>query len=175
MKWSEDDGKFRRLLREGYRWQMLPYAYLASCGLNVEMPELSVRDSIHDAERWLETSDLIVTERDVRFVVQVKSRPFFFTDHLTWPKQKLPAFVDTTKKWDAQAIKPYAYVFVSQLTGCMLATRATRSARERWVVLQRRDSVRGFEEAFYAVGAEHLRPMCDLVDAIKKLAARKTA
>ena len=162
--WSQNDALFKQLLSTGHAWQMLPYVFLTLSGFKVEMPDLSIRKDISEAGDWLETYDLRVG--DCR--IEVKTRSFAFTNPSDWPYTRLPAFLDTTKKWDARPIKPFAYVFVSKTTGCMVSTCSTDSAKGRWGRLERFDRVRRFREEFYTVNRKHLVSMEALVKALKK-------
>jgi hypothetical protein len=161
--WSQNDALFKKLVSEGHAWQALPYVFLRLQGFNVEMPDLTIREDISKAGAWLETYDLRVGER----LIEVKSRPFIFTNPRDWPVPRLPAFLDTTKKWDAKTVKPFAYVFVSKPTGAMVATCATSTAQGRWGKQKCWDRVRKFHEEFYTVERSHLVTMDKLAAALK--------
>ena len=79
--WSENDELFKQLLTEGHSWQLMPYVFFRLQGLEVEMPDLTVRDSIHTAGKWLQTYDLLVNGKQI----EVKSRPFAFRSPSDWP------------------------------------------------------------------------------------------
>ena len=162
--WSQNDPLFRKLVAEGHAWQALPFTFLTLAGFDVEMPDLTVRSDISEAKAWLETYDLRIGD----LLIEVKSRPFYFTSPKDWPLPRLPAFVDTTKKWEAKTQKPFAYIFVSKETGAMVATCAMEGAEGRWEKLTRYDRVRKFHEEFYAVNRRYLVTMDVLVDAIRK-------
>jgi len=162
--WSQNDALFRSLVAEGHAWQLLPHSFLTLSGFDVEMPDLTIRQDISEAKAWLETYDLKIG--DLR--VEVKSRPFRFTSPRDWPMPRLPAFLDTTKKWEAKTIKPFAYIFISKPTGGMVATCATEEARGRWGAVNWWDHVRKFNEEFYTVDREHLVTMDVLVEALRK-------
>lgn len=164
MKWSENDELFKSLVTEGHSWQSLPLLFLRLSGLNAEMPDLTIREDITSADEWLETYDISCNGK----LLEVKTRPFVFTSPGDWPQSRLPAFLDTTKKWRAKTIKPFAYIFVSKPTGAMVATCALAGAEVRWGKVRRRDHVRNFVEEFYTVGQEHLVTMDKLVAALKK-------
>ena len=162
--WSQNDALFRSLVTEGHAWQMLPYVFLTLSGFEVEMPELTIRENISSASRWQETYDLRIGD----LLIEVKSRPFRFTNPQDWPGNRLPAFLDTTKKWDAKTVKPFAYIFVSKSSGCMVSTCATVTAKGRWGVVERFDRVRKIREEFYTVERKHLVTMDVLVRALRK-------
>lgn len=165
--WAQNDDLFRSLVAEGHAWQSLPYTFLKLAGFNVEMPALTIRDDISEAGAWSETYDLRVGA----FCLEVKSRPFRFSSPGDWPTPRLPAFLDTTKKWEAKTVKPFAYIFVSKPTGGMVATCATAEARGRWGQVTRRDRVRQIDECFYTVERKHLVSMDILVQALKEATA----
>ena len=162
--WARNDALFKKLVTEGHAWQALPYLFLKLQGFEVEMPDLTIREDISKAGAWLETYDLRIGEH----LIEVKSRPFRFTSPQDWPRQRLPAFLDTTKKWDAKSVKPFAYVFISKQTGAMVATCATEAAQGRWGKQKSFDRVRKIREEFYTVGREHLVTMDLLVGALRQ-------
>lgn len=168
MLWSENDALFKNLLQKGHGWQSLPFAFLKMHGFDVVMPELRVREDITKAAEFLETYDLMI---GVDLAIEVKARPFAFTSPADWPANRLPAFVDTKKKWEARAIKPFAYVYVSEPTGCMVATCGLPAARKRWKEVARFDRVRGFREVFLTTDASTLVTMDGLVKALRKKVA----
>lgn len=161
--WSQNDALFKKLVTEGHAWQALPYIFLRLQGFDVDMPDLTIRDDISKAGAWLETYDLRIGGR----LIEVKSRPFAFTNSQDWPANRLPAFLDTTKKWDAKTTKPFAYVFVSKATGGMVTTCSTSDAQGRWGKKRCRDRVRKIQEEFYTVSREHLVTMDRLVTALR--------
>jgi len=161
--WSQNDALFKALVSEGHAWQTLPYIFLRLHGFDVDMPDLSIRKDISEADAWLETYDLRIGEK----LIEVKSRPFIFTSPRDWPAPRLPAFLDTTKKWDAKTVKPFAYVFISKPTGSMVATCTTSGAQGRWNKTKSWDQVRKIREEFYTVGREHLVTMDRLVAALR--------
>jgi len=167
--WAQNDELFKRLVSEGHAWQMLPFTFLRLHGFDVEMPDLTIRDDISQAGKWLETYDLRIGE----LLIEVKSRPFRFTNPRDWPVNRLPAFLDTTKKWDAKSVKPFAYVFVSKPCGGMVATCTIGAAHSRWNKRKAWDRVRKIHEEFYTVGVTHLVSMDRLVKALQQEIARK--
>jgi len=162
--WAQNDALFKKLVSDGHAWQALPFIFLKLSGFDVEMPNLTIRPHISEAKRWLHTYDLKIGEH----LIEVKSRPFRFTGPQDWPSPRLPAFLDTTKKWEAKPAKPFAYIFVSKPTGGMVSTCSVAGASGRWERLWRFDHVRKINEEFYAVGRQHLVTMDVLVDALRK-------
>lgn len=164
LPWSMNDNLFKELLSRGHAWQALPYMFLTLNGFTVEMPELSIRDDITQAGAWIESCDLIVNNDAI---IEVKSRDFAFTSSTDWPSNRLPAFVDTKKKWDAKQEKPFGYIFISTKTGSMVSTCATYEASRRWSTVEQFDRIRKIKETFYTVTAEHLVSMDKLVEALR--------
>ena len=162
--WAQNDVLFRQLVAEGHAWQTLPYTFLTLSGFDVEMPALTVRKDIAEARKWIQTYDLKVDG----LTIEVKSRPFSFTSPQDWPTGRLPAFLDTVKKWEAKQVKPFAYIFVSKSTGGMISTCTTEEAKGRWGTIRRFDRVRKIHEEFFTVEQKHLTTMTTLVDAIRK-------
>lgn len=167
MLWSQNDALFKKLLVRGYCFQAIPYLFLKAHGFDVEMPELEVRADIADAARFFDTYDLKVGES----TIEVKTRSFRFTSPFDWPADKIPAFVDTKKKWEGRVVKPFAYIFVSEHTGAMVTTCGLASARAGWSEVTRLDNVRGFEETFLTTPRETLRTPEKLVGALRKIVA----
>lgn len=161
--WAQNDELFKKFVSEGYSWQLLPYTFLKLSGLPVEMPELTIRENISESGEWLQTYDLKVGD----LTIEVKSRPFAFTNPGDWPLSRAPAFLDTRKKLDAKGKKPFAYVFVSTATGGMVATCTAGKASERWGLKRCRDRKRDIMETFYTVPVEYLVTMDKLVEAIR--------
>ena len=161
--WSQNDQLFRKLVAEGHAWQTLPFVFLKLSGFDVEMPDLTIRENISEAGAWLETYDLRIGE----LLIEVKSRPFPFTNPMDWPLNRLPAFLDTTKKWEAKTTKPFAYIFISKATGGMVATCAVEDAQDRWEKTKQWDRVRKIHEGFYTVERRYLVTMDRLVEALR--------
>ena len=161
--WSENDELFKRLLTEGHSWQILPYAFFKLHGFEVDMPDLSIRDSIHKAGKWLQSYDLMIGDKQI----EVKSRPFAFTSPADWPENRLPAIVDAKKKWDAKKVKPFAYVFVSRPTGGMVSTCSVEAAHSRWGTQSIWDRTRKIRDEFYVVDRQYLVRMDKLLASLR--------
>lgn len=127
------------------------------------MPDLEIRESIRKAGKWLETYDLLVNGKQI----EIKSRPFAFTNAEDWPHNRLPAIVDAKKKWDAKTTKPFAYVFISKPTGAMLATCSVEDAAKRWRTMTFKDRTRNFKDKFYVVDNTYLVTMDKLVNSLR--------
>jgi hypothetical protein len=159
MTWAQNDQLFFKELKEGHAWQHLPAMFFSLCGLTVEIPELSVRGSIKDAGKWLNTVDLVVNGLDL----EIKSRNERFTSCFDFPYPT--AFVDTKNGFDAKEKKPFAYVMISRPTGGMVWTP---SNPDSWSVEQRWDRVRRIRENFYLVNKKDLLSMDTLIMELKR-------
>jgi len=158
--WFKNDALFFAQLKAGYDWQLLPAIFFRCCGLLVEMPKLTVRDNVADAPAWTDSdTDLVVNGK----VIEVKSRGERFTHPNDFPYDE--PFVDTVSGYDAKNPKPVAYVFVSQITGCMVCVSSSSSKRFR--VLAKHDRVRDIDERFYVCDRSMLRTMNKLVVHLK--------
>jgi len=171
--WSQNDALFKDLVSKGHAWQMLPYVFLKLQGFDVDMPDLTIRKDISKAGKWLESYDLLVSRGGKKHIIEVKSRPFRFTSPKDWPLNRLPAFLDTTKKWQAKTVKPFAYVFISKPTGAMVATCGLERAEGRWGKIKAWDRIRKFHEEFYTVRRGHLVGVDQLVDALRTCSCDK--
>ncbi len=163
MQWAENDELFRKFVKEGHAWQLMPYTFLKLSGFDVEMPSLTIRDDISDAHNWLQSYDIKIGDK----VIEVKSRKVKFTSPDDWPHFRLPAFLDAKKKWDAKTTKPFAYIFISKDTGCMVSTCGLAEAHKRWGEITQFDRDRKIEETWYTVERRHLVTMDKLVAALR--------
>ena len=158
--WFKNDDLFFAQLKAGYDWQFLPAIFFRCCGLRVEIPKLTVRENVADAPAWTDSdTDLIVNGR----VIEVKSRGEHFTHPKDFPYDE--PFVDTVAGSDAKNPKPFAYVFVSQITGGMVCVATSTSKRFR--ILAKHDHVRNIDERFYVCDRTMLRTMDRLVYFLK--------
>ena len=125
-EWAQNDALFFRELREGHAWQMLPALYFRLRGLKVEMPALTVRESIEDAGRWRNSFDLRVNGH----VIEVKSRGETFFDRFPYES----VIVDTVAGYRAKDPKPTAYLMISRPTGAMVGPRSGHGRHgARWI------------------------------------------
>lgn len=162
MKWSENDELFIKELNEGFAWQYLPMLFFKLQGLDVQMPELEIRDgSIKNASPYFNSKDLFVNGQRV----EVKSRKEKFTSPSTFPYET--AMVDTVKKFTGRKDKPVAYVMISRDTGSMLWVDATRY--DDWEIIERFDNTRKFRERFFVVPKNKLMPLNFLVNALRRV------
>jgi len=160
VNWRDNDALFFKELREGYEWQKLVAAYFEKSGLNVQMPELTIRDSFEKAGEYIDTKDLLVNG----YVIEVKSRREGFTTAKSFPYDTI--FVDTVLGYDSKVTKPLAYVMVSRETKAMLCL-PSYSKPDYWTQETRFDRVRKINETFYMAPKNKLRSLDALVEQIK--------
>jgi hypothetical protein len=159
--WAENDELFFSQLKEGFEWQKLLKLFFELHGLKVEMPELTIRDSIKDAGAYISSKDLIVNGQ----TIETKSRNEAFTYPLSFPYKTI--FVDTVSGFDGKQKKPLAYVFISRPTGCMICLMT--STFKSWTVEERFDRVRRITDKFYLADRKLCSELDELVDALKSV------
>jgi hypothetical protein len=163
MKWRDNDELFLNELHKGYAWQAFVASFFACSGLSVHLPSLTVRENVSEVEAWTRGDfDLRVNG----MIVEVKSRGESFTSPADFPYDE--PFVDTVSGYEAKGTKPVAYVFVSQITGCMVATATNNVAR--FTVVKRHDRIRDIDENFYVCPRSALRTMDKLVGYLRRKA-----
>lgn len=150
--WSENDDLFFSQLREGFEWQKLAKLFFELHGLRVEMPELTIRDSIENAGAYISSKDLIVNGE----TIETKSRNESFTYPLSFPYKTL--LVDTVSGFDGKKTKPLAYVFISRPTGSMICLMSETS--NQWQKEKKFDRVRKITDEFYVAD----RKLCTCLD-----------
>lgn len=158
--WKENDELFFSELKTGHAWQSLPALFFRLNKLHVEIPQLSIRENIEQADQWIQTVDLIVEGVHL----EVKSRNESFTSPATFPYDTI--LVDTCKSYDTKTKKPMAYIMISRPTGAMLALPSVKP--DKWTTCLKYDRVRKIRDKFYLAPRELLRPMDVLIKAIQK-------
>lgn len=138
----------------------MPALFFRLQGFQVEIPELKIRSSIKEANKWINSSDLIVNGA----VIEVKSRNESFTSKLDYPYETV--FVDTVSGYDAKETKPLAYIIISRPTGVMLCLK-TLSAKG-WKIESKFDRVRKIRENFYVCEPKRLQTLNFLTSFLKK-------
>ncbi|MCK9567628.1 hypothetical protein M0R72_01600 [Candidatus Pacearchaeota archaeon] len=157
--WAENDELFFSQLKEGFEWQKLPKLFFELHGLKVEMPELTIRDSIADAGAYMSSKDLIVNGQ----TIETKSRNEAFTYPLSFPYKTL--FVDTVSGFDGKKKKPLAYVFISRPTGSLICLMT--STISSWTIEEKFDRVRKITDRFYLADRKLCTTLDELVEALK--------
>lgn len=163
--WMENDVLARRMTEMGWKWQRMVGAFFEAKDLHVVLPPYSWRETREDIPLHNDSLDLIVEGHRI----EVKSRDLdFSTDPRTFPYER--AFVDTVSSYDSHAVKPLAYVFVSQRTGAMLSTPGRHpDAVASWTQTRAFDHVRKIHDMFYLVGREWLTPIDVLVARLRDI------
>ena len=135
---------------------------------DVEVPEL------WDAENAEQRMDKTINEKDVLvggLVLEVKSRNLKFENIESFPYEKI--LIDTVDGYDKKAVKPFAYVMVSQITGKMFALAGAN--KENWTVGDIHDAHRNVDYQAYFVTKRHCRPFIDLVDILLERASDRAS
>ena len=161
-KWSENDDLFFSQLKEGFEWQKLAKLFFELQGLRVEMPELTIRDSIENAGAYISSKDLIVNGE----TIETKSRNESFTYPLSFPYKTL--LVDTVSGFDRKKTKPLAYVFISRPTGSMICLMSETS--NQWQKEKKFDRIRKITDEFYVAD----RKLCTCLDELVEVLRHQT-
>jgi hypothetical protein len=161
-KWSENDDLFFSQLKEGFEWQKLAKLFFELQGLRVEMPELTIRDSIENAVAYISSKDLIVNGE----TIETKSRNESFTYPLSFPYKTL--LVDTVSGFDGKKTKPLAYVFISRPTGSMICLMSETS--NQWQKEKKFDRIRKITDEFYVAD----RKLCTCLDELVEVLRHQT-
>ena len=144
---------------KGHYYNELVGEYLAVHGIANTVPALEIAKSKADRARFT-TNEKDVVLADGR-VIEVKSvSPAF-----DWEPESYTArdtiIVDTESGYQGKAVKPIAYVFVSQVTEAMLVI--STKTEGQWHTIIAPDISRGIEaERFLVASTKLLRPMDDL-------------
>lgn len=158
--WSQNDELFISELKAGHEWQMLAACFFKLHGFEVEVPELSIRNSIKQAGNWISSVDLLLNGKKI----EIKSRNEVFSSPQSFPYDTI--FVDTVSGYDAKAEKPLAYIMISRPTGCMLCLRSDKP--NAWKIEEKFDRVRKIKEKFYVCDKKYLQTLDCLVGFLKK-------
>ncbi len=158
--WSQNDDLFKSELLKGHNWQSFPALFFQLHGLKTEVPALTIREHISEADRWKNSFDIIV--EDIPF--ENKSREEEFTCNVDFPYPTI--IVDTVKGYDAKEIKPFGYIMVSRPTGCLLWLPSSRS--DRWTKEIKFDNVRHIKDEFYVCDTKYLQSISTLLNKLKR-------
>jgi hypothetical protein len=160
----ENDELAFRQMRIGWLWQKYVACFFEAHGLPVDLPEFALRESRKHIADFADERDLTVAGHRI----EVKSRDLHFTTFpVSFPWAR--PFVDTVNSYDYYKVKPIAYVFVSQKTGALLATRGGQDECDEWWEKQEKyDKVRGIKDTFYVTSKTRLTPIGPLLDRLRK-------
>lgn len=154
LPWSQNDTLFLEECRKGHYFERYVASVFRYFDFKVQIGEQSFRSSIHDAGRYLKSSDLLI---DDRWVIEVKSRNLRFTCPEDFPYDNI--LVDTYKGWRAKSPMPHYVVCVSQATNRMIVTPSSAKDMEHWSVVSAKDGVRGIYDLFYQAPREVWMPL----------------
>ena len=157
--WSQNDALFIKELKEGHEWQSWPALFFRLHGLSVEVPNLSIRENISEADKWKDSFDLIVEN----FPMENKSRNEEFTCAKDFPYSTI--FVDTVSGYNNKKIKPHVYIMISKPTGCLLWLPSLNA--DKWSIESKFDHTRKIYDDFYMCETKRLKPISTLVNFLK--------
>lgn len=160
MDWSQNDELFFSELKTGHSWQSLPALFLTLQGFKVEMPNLTIRENIREADKYKNSADLIINGK----IIECKSRNETFTNINDFPYETI--IVDTVSGYEAKEQKPTAYIMVSKSTGSMLCLPSLSSSK--WIKKSIKDQIRKILDEFYMADKKLLLTMDKLVKHLKK-------
>jgi hypothetical protein len=151
-------------MTEGHTYNEYVAGILQSFDIDCHVPELEIAKNEEDIRR------MTVNEKDIILsdgrCLEVKSRNLYFDDDPTsFPYNEL--LVDTVSGYEAKAIKPLAYVFVSQKSKRMFALPAY--TRDSWKITKKYDNKRKHEDKFYLATTDLCRPFAALVNHLRGL------
>ena len=156
---------YMKAFHEGHAYNMYVADLLKHFGVpDVQVPEMWL------AENAEQRMDKTINEKDVLvddLVLEVKSRNLKFEDIESFPYEKI--LIDTVDGFDKKAIKPFAYVMVSQITGKMFAIAG--ASKEHWTIGEIHDPHRNVDYQAYFATKRHCRPFIDLVDILLERAS----
>jgi len=149
-------------MTKGHTYNEYVANILRSFDIDCSVPKLEIAKTKKDISR------MTVNEKDIVLgdgrCLEVKSRNLVFEDDPTsFPYSDL--LVDTVSGYNAKAIKPLAYIFVSQKTKRMFALPTyTQSS---WKVQRKFDQHRKHEDKFYLATVDLCRPFSALISYLK--------
>lgn len=160
LDWAENDELFFKELKLGHSWQAYPALFLTLHGFKVEMPNLSIRENINEADKYKNSADIIINGK----ILECKSRNESFTSISDFPYETI--IVDTVSGYDAKNPKPLAYIMISKITGSMLCLPSLMSSK--WVKKSIKDQTRRILDEFYMANKGLLLTMDKLVKHLQK-------
>lgn len=157
---------YHKAMAEGHGYNHYVADLLRQFGVpKIDVPAFSI------ATTHTQVKDMTANEKDVvveDLILEVKSRALSFKDADDFPHTLI--LVDTVYGFDQKIIKPFAYVYVSQITkGTFVIPTSTRSM---WTIATIYDRARDLEVECYFVSKRHCRPFLELVDVLLERAAQ---
>lgn len=157
---AEGDAAFYEQLTRGRRGEVRIGFDLLIAGFRVKIGELEMRETYADRVAFLDEVDIEVEDK----MLEVKSRALDFTGPEDYPFSTV--FVGAVRRWEARERMPDAVVVISE-TGLGRIVIPTRT-RPEWVIEERRDSHRGFDERSYGAPRPTWRTWDALVDWLRR-------
>ena len=149
---------YHKAMAEGHSYNHYVADLLRSFGVpNVDVPEFSIATT-HDkiADKTKNEKDIVVDQ----LVLEVKSRAISFEGADDFPHALV--LVDTVYGFDQKIIKPFAYIYLSQVSKGIFAIPV--QTRQYWTIATIYDQARQIEVECYFVSKRHCRPFIELVD-----------
>jgi len=162
--WSENDELFIKELKEGHEWQFYTALFFKLHGLKVEIPKLTIRENIAEADKWKDSFDIIV--EDVPLENKSRNESFTFNGDFPYPT----IIVDTVKGFDAKTIRPHGYTMISKPTGIILWLPV--STYPKWTKEKIHDNTRNLDDEFYVCDPKYLQHIDTLLRFLKKKAKK---
>jgi hypothetical protein len=149
-------------MTQGHTYNEYVADVLRSFNIDCSVPELEIAKTKKDISR------MTVNEKDIVLgdgrCLEVKSRNLVFNDDpISFPYNDL--LVDTVSGYEAKAIKPLAYIFVSQKTKRMFALPTY--THSFWKIQKKYDHHRKHEDKFYLATVDLCRPFSALIQHLK--------
>lgn len=160
---------YPKAMAEGHSYNQYVAQRLRDFGIPlVDVPEFSIATThAAIADKTKNEKDIVVDD----LIIEVKSRGISFTDSDDFPYSMI--LVDTVYGFDQKIIKPFAYVYMSQLTSGVFVIPV--STRQFWTMATIYDHARQIEVECYFVTKRHCRPFLELVDVLLSRAAERAA
>lgn len=157
LSWIDNKELFVNELTAGYRWQLAIAERLQSHGIEIDVPELKIRDSISEIPQYKDSIDIIANGK----ILEAKSR------RLPFANQKFPydsMFVDTVDGWNSKQRKPFAYVIISRID--RVITWIYGGSNSNWSITWAYDNVRKINDRFYTANRTLWKGEKSLVEAL---------
>lgn len=163
--WGQNDELFKKLLYMGWEWEKVVAERLRTYGVDAQAKTTPrFRKSIKDAGNWACEPDILVRVVGLKrsLEIEVKSQALSFSDvpH-TWPENRGPVLIETTKSMEGRDRLPEAYAFVSRRTKGILAVDSY--SMDSWYIRKTYDTVRDIQEEWWACETNLLQPFKWLV------------
>jgi hypothetical protein len=156
--WNLNDELFREQIAIGRKWEAYIAHQLILSGLEVFVPRLAIRSHVSERKKYRDVRDMVVEGRDV----EIKSRKEDFSRPSDFPYDSM--FVDTREKIESKG-PPFAFLVVSQMSGCILAIPG--KTRSKWVIRAGFDRTRKINEEWLACPIKLVRSFDEFIVFLK--------